>query len=184
MDISKAYNNKILNSIKQNINHILDYNMISKIYHKFPLINCISLEDNYKLSSYTRLISKKNLSHQQFINEIPDLIDFALKYEHNNIFIKDKINSLLMNKYFPKKWNDMLILYDLKFISFIFLQYFENECDTLIILISNDKKIKINIAYSKNDYNETKINLSKASTHASLEVEAVSRIKLGEVGVS
>jgi hypothetical protein len=63
-----------------------------------------------------------------------------------------------MLQYYPNEWISTMIYYELSFIPWNILQYFENECDTLYEFSGINCQIKINIIFSSKEHNQDNIN--------------------------
>lgn len=158
MNISKSYNHKILNDNRQIVDfNSFDPNFIYDIYdnlhnHQIFFIDKIT---NYNVQIFNRdtVHTKQLLYRKIHINKFKSEYEFAIFHDE----INNTVNkcSHLLSEYYPNDWQDCLIYYDLKFVSYLFIQFMENECDKLM-KISNDKH-NINIMYSSKITNDAKI---------------------------
>ena len=151
MNIYKSYNHDIL-SINEEIIDFSNFNEQNlNDFYKNHLIDNLSLcqkKQKYDIKKYSRkpegnILYETYLAQQNKNKNQIDEYKFAIEYE-NNIIQKSTSNDI--KKCYPNDWQDCLIYYDLHFISYIFIQFLEHECDQLIKL-SNGKH-KINIIYS------------------------------------
>lgn len=95
------------------------------------------LKRNYKLN-----FSIGSFDENTYVRKLPNLIyddQIALEYENNGIHV----NPIQLDE----NWHEFLQIYNMNFISYIFIQYFESRCDTLIKYVSKNKKIHINITF-------------------------------------
>ena len=102
---------------------------------------------------YDRKITTINLSYVELFKDIyKDHFDFCNKYENSEITID--INKI--KKYYSKPWHIFLNLYDVSFLSYPILQFFENECDKYMQF--KNSEYTINIIYCSSDTSMEKIN--------------------------
>jgi len=144
MEIVKSYNKKFIEYNKQFINNYKLTNLHSQ-FDKFiniQFIKLTNLYDGYKIENFNRNINrnKKNFD-----------FEFIKNFELN----KTELNKIYELNKFPVEWHDSLIYYELNFISFIFFQYLEFECDKLIKFSKNN--ITIHLIFSSKLFSRKKI---------------------------
>jgi hypothetical protein len=153
MEIKKIYSHKILSENKKKIPETKISEFVKQFYidceNNNP-INFLHHECKYTKKCYDRTTNGSILFDKVLKNNYKSELEFVLDYKEGIQF------SSKVKKYFPKDWHDCLIYYDLSFMSYLFLQFFEHECDKLIKL-SNGKH-KINIIYSSKITNLEEIN--------------------------
>ena len=144
MKIYKSYNHKILSENEK----IIDFSKVNKqnLRNFYDRHNTnTSFVINNKRNNYTEKKHSRKLngciSYSQLSSKYNTEYEFAINYDKSN-----KISSTSIKKHYPKEWQDCLIYYDLHFISYLFIQFLEYECDQLIKLTNG--KHKINIIYS------------------------------------
>jgi hypothetical protein len=158
MEIKKIYSHKILSDNKKIIPDTKISKFIKTFYDECEYnkpVDFLQNNNNYSKKCYDRipngsiLFDKVSKDKYGYGSEL----DFILSNMNSHT---DKKLSNKLKKYFTKDWHDCLIFYDLSFMSYLFLQFFEYECDKLIKL-SNGKH-KINIIYSSKITSNDEIN--------------------------
>jgi len=161
MEINKAYNHKIITSINSQLQNVNNDN-ISSIYNDIKPISYIDISNNindyFNVNIYSRKINVKNLLYETYYKHI-NYNEFINKFNSRN-FNNKAIN---MSQYYPNEWISTMTYYELNFIPWNVLQYFENECDTLYEFTSIDtgslsEKIKINITFNSKEYSQNNVN--------------------------
>jgi len=156
MEIIKVYNHDFLSRCKKILTkHItIDDIFLQRLKNIFNYINPIVFKSLYKSSYkiYTRQIKELNLLYNRFNKQSePNYIKFIINHEDKepglNKSIKNKIKEL-----YPLEWQDTMIIYDLTFLPYSILQYYENECDSILKYVKDH--YSINIIYESKLYNE------------------------------
>ena len=129
---------KTIEIYKQLQNHSVDFNEFETKFN----ISEIKDRDILDLEKH----SQTNLLYEHNKDKFKNHDEFALYVESNGLS-DPKINTD-MSKYYTKEWTDALIIYELDFLSYAILQFFENECNKFIKLVSKDGKYIINLFYS------------------------------------
>jgi len=169
MEIIKSYDSPVLGKCESFLKHSILEKDVRKVFDRLegtyqhlvgespPLQKTKKLlfndySDKFNIKQYSREIDIVNLLYEKLFKNKYDHDKFAELFENSNI----KFNKSKMKSFYPEEWTDSLIFYDLSFLSYAILQFFENECDKYIKMKSKDNKFVINIAYSSNvSSNET-----------------------------
>lgn len=147
MKIFKSYNHKILSENQQLIDFCNVNNLILETFydnHLFDPLNFTNKKSNYKIKKYNREPIGSILYDKVGCKQYSDEYQLINTIEKNKSLLT--INMDNVKKYYPSEWRNCLPYYDISFMSYIFIQFLEYECDKLIKL-SNEKH-KINIIYS------------------------------------
>ena len=144
MSIIKS--NRDIKKHEKYVKHKIRETDVRKLYDRLDMKELLfeDYKNKFESKEYNRVIGPNNISHEKLFKDKYDLDAFANQFELNNL----RIDVEKMKQYYPKEWIDSLEAYNLNFLSYTILQFFENECDRYIKLKSEDDKFKINIAYS------------------------------------
>jgi len=147
MEIRKK-NYTYFNDAMKHIKHNIDKSKIINIYEQLEKhqISFDQFEKSFNISRFDREIRQTNILYENNKSKFKDHDEFALFVELNGLS-SPKIDTN-MSTHFVNEWSDALLIYELDFLSYAILQFFENECNKFIKLISIDGKYNINIFYS------------------------------------
>jgi len=166
MKIYTHLNQQLLNYNKQYINISIDENKLYNIYKHFDSIHFINISNNFKIKSFDRKITNNLIAYSCYLNNKlinlsaydiklndPHYLNFIQQYEDNNI----QINNTYL-QYYPYSWHSSLVFYNKLFLSYLFIQYLELECNKLTKYISNDNLFNIALIYSTKLFTNEHIN--------------------------
>lgn len=154
MLINKVYNHKFLDSINNYIEHKIDSDKTKHIYNQLNKhLVFTDFFDLFDIVYINRSINTVNLLYNKLFKDQYDHDKFALLYETDKI----DYNKNELKKHLPEEWPDAINFYDKSFMSYIILQYFENECNKLIKMVSKDGKYNIYIYYCSSHISDNKL---------------------------
>jgi hypothetical protein len=157
MEIFKSYNHKILSTNQKLMNFDnVDELFLQQFYsdHLDSNLTFSGKKHKYSINQFSRELNGNILFDKICCEQFDSELEFIEQYEKSG-----KLNTSIVNKvkkYYPVEWRECLIYYQTSFMSYIFIQFLEHECDQLIKLTNGN--FKINIIYSSKISTEKNIN--------------------------